>query len=227
MNESTPDLSTPEGLARWALAPLVAAGAERRMRWRQLEPWWQVELFASLTDQPADDWRSVGEFELPYATQNMPRKKKNTAGIKWIDLALVRGETALFIELKDMGLNPDRVLPNAYHGAGKDLVALSSLDWQKTLDQLRAPSDDVKDAGRKAEFDRAAEDLGRCRTLLRASVFSQRIVSEKRSDVESRARAAVHAHDRSDAESLRGAECGTDTVCVRVLMLPPKSIAAP
>jgi len=57
----------------------------------------------------------------------------------------------VWLELKDVGRNPDRLNDNAW-ALGKDLIALYEIDPTETAKAWRNPPDWVKDAGRTEEW---------------------------------------------------------------------------
>jgi hypothetical protein len=140
--------ASAEDLAPWAAEVLQTRGIDAIVDWRMLEYWVQVELYRAVQLNQAGAWRHLGDYEQPCVTQ-IPRAKSET---KWVDLILARErdgrvERVVWVELKDLGRNPQTAGINAL-GLGKDLAALWGIDKAATIEQWRKPPARAVDRGR-------------------------------------------------------------------------------
>lgn len=149
--------ASAQDLAPWAAEVLQARGIDAIADWRMLEYWVQVELYRAAQLDRAGTWRHLGDYEQPCVTR-IPRAKSET---KWVDLVLAREregriERILWVELKDLGRNPQTAAINA-RGLGKDLAALWGIDKAATIGQWRKPPARAVDRGRLHHWSQLAE----------------------------------------------------------------------
>jgi hypothetical protein len=154
-------LNSSKETAEWACEILTKQGIDERADWRMLEYWFQVELFHAFQSESVQGWVHYGTYEHPYFTHAPLSGSKSN--FKWVDLLCATPSVAaprqlVWLELKDVGRNPDRVNANVW-ALGKDLIALYEIDPTETAKAWRNPPDWVKDAGRTEEWSTLADGL--------------------------------------------------------------------
>lgn len=173
---------TSQSFSSWAADILSEAGVDKISEWTMLEYWVQVELYRAIQSGKAGKWRHVGEGEPPYFT-SFPRGRKIMWC--WADLLIAEPDVyspqrVIWIELKDLGRSPERLLPNA-RMAGRDLAALVGLDVRKTADGWKSPSLDIMNKGQVSEWKHCEQGLRKAvHFLAQLVIASKDLIKENR-----------------------------------------------